>query len=250
MAYIDMKQCTFLVEDGYTKTGAVNNMAGYAAAATTLTVDSFGASVELEVGILIKFAGHDNYYKVVSQTPTSGTTTSIVITPGLAEAVVDNEVITAGPHAIAVTIGDGNCTWDEKRNLEYKLNRGKLDKVRLGDEVGMDVNLAFSFEFITSKSGATTPTVEEFLKQEGPAAAYVTTSADPCEPYSVNLVIIQNQATCGNEDEPVEKIVLPYFRYTSLNHDPKAGTVTVQGTCNATKAIRTRHATAEDALFS
>lgn len=240
MAYIDMKQTKFFIEDGYSLLGAVNNMAGYAAAATTLTVDGFGAGNEVEVGIILRFAGHDTVYKVVSQTPTSGTTTSIVITPGLTDAVVDNEVITTGPHILEVTIGDGNCTYDEKRNLEYKLNRGKLDKVRLGDEVGMDVNLTFAWEFITSKSGATTPTVEEFIKREGPAADYVSTSTDTCEPYCVNLAIIQNQENCGSETEPVERITLPFFRYTSLAHDPKAGTVTVQGTCNATKAIRER----------
>lgn len=250
MAYIDMKQCIFLVEDGYTLNGAVNNMAGYAIGATSITVDSFGASHVVETGIMLQFAGHDTWYKVVSHLETSGTTTSFVITPALTDAVVDNEVVRTGPHALLVTIGEGNCTYDEKRNLEYKLNRGKLDKVRLGDEVGIDVNLAFAWEFITSKSGALTPTVEEMLKQEGPAAAYVSSGADTCEPYSVNLIIIQDQKNCGSETQPIEKIILPYFRYTSLAHDVKAGTVTVQGTCNTTKAIRSRHATAEDALFS
>lgn len=238
MAYIDMKQCQFFIEDGYSKVGAVNLMAGYAIGLSTIAVDGFTGAVE--TGIQLTFAGHDTVYHIVSHSETSLNTTSIVITPVLTDAVINDEVITTGPHILEIKIGEGNCTFDEKRALEYKKNRGKLDKVRLADEDPIDVNLQFAWEFLSSSSGATVPTVEEVLRQEGPAEDYVSTSTDSCEPYAVNLVILNSQTNCGSESYPIEKITLPMFRHTSLNHDPKAGTVTVQGTCNVTKAIRER----------
>lgn len=235
-AYIDLKNCRFFVEDGWTDAGAVNLMAGYAIGLSALAVDGFPDT--LIPGNILTFAGHATVYTLVSQTATLGVTTAIVITPALTAAVVDNEVITVGPHVLEVTIGEGNLTYDEKRALEYKLNRGKLDQVRLGDEAPIDVNFQFAWTFLSSKSGGTVPTVEEFFYRTGPAVAYKTTGQD-CEPYAVNLIIEQTQP-CASDDHPIERITLPQFRYTSLNHDPKAGTVTATGTCNTTKALKQR----------
>lgn len=70
---------------------AVNNGAGYAIGASTIAVDGItGTVVE---GDLIKFAGHDKVYMVVSHTETSGNTTSIGIEPPLYDAVADDETI-------------------------------------------------------------------------------------------------------------------------------------------------------------
>lgn len=244
-AYIDLKTVDFFLEDGFSQNGAVNLMAGYTAGTTVLTVDGWGASIVIPVGVIITFAGHDTEYAVTAHTETSGTTTSITITPALTDAVADNEVIHAGPHRLTVKIGDGNLTYDEKKPREYKMDRGRLDLVRDGNEEPMDVDFQFAWIYLSSAGGATSPTFEDFIKQEGPAAAYVSTG-NACEPYAVNIVMINNanSATCGAITDPREKITLPKFLYESLKHDPKAGTVSCTGKCNALKAIKERLAAA------
>jgi Na+-translocating ferredoxin:NAD+ oxidoreductase RnfG subunit len=156
MAYIDLKQCQFFLEDGFSKTGAVNNAAGYAAGASVIAVDGFTGIIPVGAGV--KFAGHATEYRVTAHTETSSNTTGVTISPVLTDAIVDNEVISFGPHILEITIGEGNLTFDEKRALEYKKNRGKLDQVRLGDEDPIDVNMQFAWEFLSSPSGAATPT--------------------------------------------------------------------------------------------
>ncbi len=236
-AYIDLKTVDFFLEDGFSKDGSVNFMAGYAIGVTVLTV-LFGANVVIPNGVIIKFAGHDTEYSVTAHTETSGSTTSITISPALTDAVVDDEVIHAGPNRLTVKIGDGNLTYDEKVAREYKMDRGRLDQVRNGDQAPIDVEFAFAFIYITAPTGAVVPTFEDFIKRRGPAAAYVSTGGD-CEPYAVNIVMLNNSNsdTCDNIDDPREKITLPKFYYESLKHDPKAGTVSCSGKCNALEAI-------------
>lgn len=236
-AYIDLKNCQFFIQDGSTQSGAVNNVAGYASGVSTVVVDTFTTAVI--TGAELTFAGHDTVYTITSHTETTGATTSITFSPALTDAVVDNEVVEVGPNSLEVTIGDGNLTFDEKVVYEYKLNRGKLDKVRLGDEQPMDVNFQFAWLFLSSKTGDTIPTVKEALKKKGVASTWKTTGGD-CEPYACNLVIKNANLSCGSETHPIEKITLPQFRVESLNHDPKAGTVTATGKCNVTEALSER----------
>lgn len=241
-AYIDLKNCRFFIEDGWSDSGAVNHTAGYSIGATAIVVDLF--TDELVPGNILTFSGHATVYTLVSETPTSSVTTGIVISPPLTASVADDEVITVGPHVLEVTMGEGNLTFDEKRALEYKLNRGLLDQVRLGDQAPVDVNFSFAWTFLSSPSGGTIPTVEEFFRKTGPAALFKTTGSD-CEPYAVNIILEQTQP-CASDSSAIERITLPQFRHTSLNHDPKAGTVTAQGTCNTTVAIRERLTSSKD----
>jgi len=145
----------------------------------------------------------------------------------------------AGANEIEIKIGEGTLTYDEKRIMEYVRNRQLLDSVREGDQEPMDVSFEFKWEQLraVSTSGAGTPTLEDALKQRGEAAAWVSTSDDICEPYCVDIEII-NTPDCGSEI--AETIILPDFRYESLGHDVKAGVVSVSGRCNATEAIVTR----------
>lgn len=137
---------------------------------------------------------------------------------------------------IEVKLGAGNMTYDEKRNMEYIKDRGLLDTVREGDEEPMDVRLDSQWELLTSESGGT-PTVEDVLKRRGEAADWTSTSADPCEPFAVDIELV-NVLPCSSEDP--EKIVLPDFRYESASHDMRGGTVAFAGKCNAKEAIVTR----------
>lgn len=236
MAQFDLKEATVYVEDGYQLSGAVNNVAGYTAGSSTITVDGFVGAVE--TGIVLKFAGHETEYTVTDHTETVSDTTEIVIDPVLTDAIVDDEVITTGPHRLEVTIGEGNITFSEKRNIEYKRNRGKLNTVRKGDEEPMDVRIDFEWEFLKSSTGDP-PTIEEALKRQGNASTWVSSSADTCEPFAVNIRI-RYAPECSGEQVQGEDIVLPDYRYTEIAHDASAGTLSTSGQCNAEEAIKTR----------
>lgn len=137
---------------------------------------------------------------------------------------------------IAIKIGNGNLTYDEKRAMEYIKDRGILDTVREGDDDPMDVRFDFQWIHITAANGDTVPTIEDALKQRGPASTWVSSSSDLCEPYAVDIVL--KDLPCAS-DTP-ETLILPDFRYEALNHDLKAATMACSGKCNAKQAIPSR----------
>jgi hypothetical protein len=98
-----------------------------------------------------------------------------------------------GSNEITVTVGEGNLTFSEKRNMDYILDRGTLDEVREGDEVPIDVSFDFKWDYIsgTSSTGGA-PSVEEALKKIGNASSWVSTDSDLCRPYSVDIEIFYN----------------------------------------------------------
>lgn len=136
------------------------------------------------------------------------------------------------PNEIEVALGDGNLTYSEKRNIIYDKDRGKLGTTRLGDEEPVEVSMTARWEAITAVTGDP-PTVEDVLKKRGEAAGWVTTSTDDCEPYCVDLELTYTPLC---EDEPYEVITLPFFRQTSINHDPKTAMLDISGSCNVTEA--------------
>lgn len=139
-------------------------------------------------------------------------------------------------NSLTVKIGDGNLTWSEKRNVEYKLNRGIVDEVRLGDDVPMDVRFDFVWDFLKSDTGEPI-TIEEAIKNIGAASGWASSDSDACRPYAVDLEFTHTPVCAGVK---TEVIVLPDFRWEELAHDPKAGSVAVTGKCNATEALKTR----------
>lgn len=238
MSQIDLKYATIYVRDGYTGPGgspAVNNALGYASGAVTMTID--GVTGSLSVGDLFTVVGSTATHRITSHTETSTNTTSITFTPGLTGAVVDDAVITIGPHTLEVHIGEGNAQWTEKRNIEYKKDRGRLDEVREGDQEPVEVRLDAMWEFLRSVSGADTPTIEEALKGIGAASAWVSSDPDTCRPYAVDIEIFY-EPNCDNVYR--ERIILNDFRWESMEHDAKAGMINTQGKCNITQATVSR----------
>jgi len=144
---------------------------------------------------------------------------------------------------IIIKIGEGNLTYDENVTMEYTLNRGLLDEVREGDQVPMDVSFDLVWEFITGNldSAGVPPTVEDVLKFKGNAAAWISTDADACRPPAID-VVLEHIPTCGAGagQQEQEIITLPDFRYETLSHDLRAGTVACSGRCNATEATVVR----------
>jgi hypothetical protein len=149
----------------------------------------------------------------------------------------DNE----GTNSLIVKIGDGNLTYSEKRNINYLLDRGSLDDVQEGDDVPMDVSLDFTWEYLTGAGGSgAVGTVEEFLKQTGAYSGNVSTDADACRPYAIDIELEYRPtpSTCGDK----ETIALADFRYEELSHDLSASMVSMSGRCNITVAGVTRAA--------
>lgn len=133
-----------------------------------------------------------------------------------------------GSNEVEVLIGEGNITFTERKNIEYKLNRGKLlgATIRAGDEVPIDVRFEFTYIYYTgSGSGAT---LADALKRTGGCANWESTDDDPCQPYCVDLAVIYNP-DCETGDS--EEIVFNNFRYEELSYDYRAGTVSCSGKC-------------------
>lgn len=238
MAQFDLKKATVYLQDGYSKSGAqVNNASGYNVGATTMLVDTIVGVIPVGASFRFADAAHDNVYTVTAHTETLGNTTSITFTPGLDVAVIDNQVFDFGGRRLEIKVGEGNVTYDEKRTMEYKKDRGKLDTVREGDEDPIDVRLDIRWDWLSSAGSDTFPTPEEVLKNEGLASTWVSSSSDACEPYAVDIVI-EYDPECGTTDG--ERITLPDYRWESLNHDLKAGTLATSGKCNVTRASKER----------
>jgi len=236
--FIDLKQAQLFIRDGYTNAGAVNNALGYTTTSTTMAVD--GITGIIPTGTVFTLAGDDTEYEILSHTETTGNTTSVTFTPGLVIAATDNEVITFHPHQIEVRIGEGNFTYDKKRSRQYKKNRGRLDVVRDGDEEQLDITFDFVWDHIIGTSGDPV-NVEEALDGIGNASSWVSSATESCEPYAVDLIILY-KPICTSEDW--EQIVFEDFRYESLNHNLKEGTVACKGSCNRTTPTITRIAAA------
>ncbi len=137
---------------------------------------------------------------------------------------------------VEVKLGDGNFTYDEKRNMEYRRDRGKLDTVREGDEEPVDVRLDSSWEWITAPAGGTPITVEDAMKKRGGAAAWDSSDSDECAPYAVDLIVFY-APPCEDDGET---ITLADFRWESANHDLKGGTIAFSGKANVTQAAAVR----------
>ncbi len=203
-----------------------------------MLVDGFTTS--LSIGDLFRVTGHNTRYRITAKSDTLSVTTSITFTPALTAGAADNVVITVLPHELEIKIGEGNLTYTEKKARQYTKDRGKLSTVRDGDEEPVEVRLDAIWEWIKASTGLT-PSVEDVLKKRGEAASWVSASADPCEPYAVDIVI-EYVPPCGAEE--MEVITLADFRYEELPHDSKAGTIAIQGKCNITEAVVARQAQA------
>lgn len=141
---------------------------------------------------------------------------------------------------VDVNMGTGNITWDITMNREYLMDRGKLDTVRNGDEAPVDVKFDGRYDFITGTlAGASETSIEDALTKTGAASDWVSSAADPCEPYAVDLVFINN-VPCETVDNEI--VTFSDFRAEKISHDPKTGLISVTGKCNITMPTVSRGA--------
>lgn len=239
MAVFDLKRALVYLIDGYINTGVVNLMAGYAMGLSTMAVDNITGTIP--VGATFTIGSDPNVYTVTAQSATLGATTSITFKPPLGVMATNDEVITFGGRQLQIKIGDGTVSFDEKRVMEYKKDRGLLDTVREGDQEPMEVKLDVRWEFLRSDSADPvtdmSPQPEEVLKNIGAASTWVTSAADPCEPYAINILILYDPLCPSVKDEA---ILLTDYRWESINHDTKQGMLMTTGKCNVTEATVSR----------
>jgi hypothetical protein len=168
------------------------------------------------------------------------TSWELTFTPALdvGDLPANDDVITFLPQQLLIKIGDGNLTYTEANEYEYDLDRGVLDTVRAGDEVPLDLSLDFVYEYIlTGTSEEISPM--DALKQIGGASGWVSSSADPCEPYAVDVEVIHTPLCTTQE---IETTVFPDFRSESREPDFGEAGVSVSGRCNAVQPTITRTA--------
>lgn len=179
------------------------------------------------VGIVATYAG--------------GTTHDITFEPAIRTVdgvPVDDAVITFAGRTLEIKVGDGNLTYEEKREIEYVRDRGALDDVQEGDEQPVEVSLSMVWEELRALAGSDTPTPEEVLKNTGAASDWESSDSDPCKLYAIDIEVETNKAGCASGFQEV--VVLPDFRWESLPHNLSDATLETTGKCNATQAIVTR----------
>ena len=246
MARIQLRDTTIYIQDGLSGTAAINEPSTAPVATdTTFDIDTIVLNTDttdlIPVGARFTIAGETDttqVHTVTARTPTSsGPTTNIVFTPALgAGTYVDGGVVTFLPQRLTVKIGEGDLTWTEAREMIYDLDRDILDTVRQGADIPLEVDLAFTFEYVTTQSGQSITPVDA-LKRTGEATEWVSSSSDLCEPYAVDIYVI-HCVPCGTDED--EDYTFPDFRYESLDYSIQDASIAVSGKCNVTDAVETR----------
>lgn len=147
---------------------------------------------------------------------------------------------------LVIKVGEGNISWSEKVNREYMLDRGLLDAVRDGDEEPCEFSMDIAYVYYSGGvDSANDVSPDDFVKQIGGASAYTSTDSDLCNPYAIDIVLTHspNPGTCGD----IEILTWTDFRYESIDHDVRAGTISMSGKCNQTKPVATRVASSSGA---
>jgi len=251
MARIELKNCIVRMKDGLNGTGAINEPTTAPVATnvemdidtTVLNAGGLGTDV-IPIGARFTVDGETDatqVHVVTERTPSDGlsTTTNIVFSPALgAGTYVDGGVITYTANQLDIKVGDGNVTYTESNEYSYDLDRDMLDTVRAGAEVPIDVSLDFVYEYITTGTGESISPMDA-LKSIGGAALWVSSSSDPCEPYSIDIEIVHTPYCSTSE---IETTTFPEFRSESREVDFGEANVSVSGRCNVTEPTITRTA--------
>lgn len=160
-------------------------------------------------------------------------TWNITFTPAIATGSVpaDDAVITFLPARIEMKVGEGNLEHTETDEPIIDTDRGLLDGVRAGTEQPMQVSSSFVYNFLRASSGDPI-TVYEALHRIGGASVWHNTASDPCEPYQVDIFVIDSPP-CGSEQ--AEVIFFRRFCKQTVNASVEAAAVEFSGICNATR---------------
>ena len=243
MARIQLRDTTIYLQDGLAGTGAIADAAVAASGETefdcgTIVLNSDTTDM-VPVGARFTIASETGLpvHTVTARTPASaGPTTNIVFTPATAGGVANLAVLTFTAQRLEIKIGDGDLNWTEGREMIYDLDRDTLDTVRQGADQPLEIDLAFTFEYVTTQSGqAITPV--DAIKRIGEATEWVSSSSDLCEPYCVDVYVI-HCVPCGTDED--QDLLFQDFRYESLEYSIRDASIAVSGRCNVTDVVTTR----------
>ena len=243
MARIELRDATIYIQDGLAGSATIAEATPGATDTdveiNTVVLNSTDTDlVPVGARFTVNTVNNVTTYTVSARTPaTTSPTTNLTFTPAWgAETPAQADVITFISQRIEVKVGEGNITWTEAKEYEYLLDRGDLDTVKEGDEQPLEVSLEFVYEHITTGTSEDITPVDA-LKQQNDAAEWVSSSADLCEPYAVDMVVM-HCVPCGSEED--EQVVFADFRYESLEFDLSEATIAVSGRCNVSEATPTR----------
>ena len=246
--------CTITLKDGLGLAGADGVMptakiaaTAPIAGATTVTLSDVHVSRaadihKIPVGARFTLASETGspVHIVTARTPASGTpTTAITFSPALAAAKTTyavGDVLTILSQELEIKVGEGNFTYDEKKEYKYDLDRGNLDAVREGNEIPLEAKFECVYEHITTGTAETICPMDA-LKGQGAGAEWVTSGPDPCEPHAVELVVTYTPPCSGAD---VEITSFPDFRADSKQIDYSKAMISVNGKCNITEALVSR----------
>ena len=235
---VDDKNWDTIIVDGAALTGATGSVRTDVGL-QTLVLNSTNTDL-VPVGARFTVAGETGspVHTVTARdnSPADAATLRVAFTPTLASVVSEADVITWLPQRITIAIGDGDLSWTENRDLIYDLDRDTLDTVRLGEDQPLEVELAFTFEYVTTQSGqAITPV--DAIKRIGEATEWVSSSSDLCEPYAVDIYVV-HCVPCGTDQD--QDFLFEDFRYESLEYSIQDASIAVSGRCNVTDVTTTR----------
>ena len=137
-------------------------------------------------------------------------------------------------HTIAVAIGEGDLSWSEKRAVEYTLDKGVLDNVRLGDEEPVEVSLDATWDYVATKGAFLLADAIKGKTTGATLVTWVSTDIDSCKPYAIDIIVAYVPG-CGVSAE-TETVTLSDFRWETLDYSFDNGTLSVSGRCNILEA--------------
>ena len=243
---IQLRDCTLYFKDGLAGTGAVNEPTN----APVADADSFAiGSVALNtvdtdlvpIGARFTVAGETDatqVHVVTERTPAdAGPTTEITFSPALgAGTYAKTAALAFQAQELEVKLGDGEAKWSKAREMKYDLDRDRLDSVRQGKDIPMDLDINATWEHVRTGTGEQiTPT--DALDRVGGASEWVSSSADLCEPYAVDVVIVHAPECAGAQKETY---LFPDFRYEKEAFDIKNASIQTNGKCNVVEPTITR----------
>lgn len=231
-------------DDLATVTAALVAMSNISAADITVTepstdvflIEFKGAFLDTAVTVSATPTDLDNF--ATETLHVGGKTWSLTFTPAVAagETISDGAVITYLPQRILMKVGDNDFEWNEPSEPIFDKDRDRLDGVRSGPEIEMDITFASVLNFLVASSGQPV-TPYEVLHRTGGAADWHTTSTDPCEPYCPDIFIL-DIPPCGSEQ--AEVMYFRRFYPTNKRGSIRDAVLELVGKCNATKPEVTR----------
>lgn len=269
MAQIDIKEATIKFFDGTLGTATLDSVAADSDLIVTaiskhigtdkisiVLVNPAAPSAALSVGLV----GRDITINLATSTASAITSTAAAVKAAMdgnasIAALVTVALETAGTGVVSaiakttldgqkfaeVIFTDGDFSYTRTKPREFVLNRGVLNTVKNADDEPYSINLDALWEYITASTGDT-PTMEDILDKVGEASSWVTTSNDPCQPYSVDIEVHNAPDCTGVEDEI---LMFEEFFYETLDHSLRDGSITMTGRGNRIKPTARRVATAD-----